>query len=81
MQRQIKGSVLAILLLAGGTAPALAAETITYTYDSLGRLVKAHNTGTVNNNQVRSYCYDSAGNRVEYVSNNTGLPATCVTQG
>lgn len=81
MRRQIKGSALAILVLAGSTAPAFAAETITYTYDALGRLVKAQNSGTVNNNQVRSFCYDKAGNRIQYVSNGTGVPAACVTQG
>lgn len=81
MRRQIKCSALAILVLVTSNAPAFGAETITYTYDALGRLVKAQNSGTVNNNQVRSFCYDKAGNRIQYVSNGTGVPAACVTQG
>lgn len=81
MRKQVKCSALAILALVASTAPVFAAETITYTYDALGRLVKAQNSGTVNNNQVRSFCYDKAGNRIQYVSNGTGVPAACVTQG
>ena len=68
-------------MLAALPTPALSAETVTYTYDALGRLVKATNSGTVNNNQVRSFCYDKAGNRIQYVSNGSGTPAACVTQG
>ena len=61
--------------------PAAAAETKTYTYDALGRLVKVDNSGTVNNDKTRSFCYDKAGNRVEFNSNDTATAATCVTQG
>ncbi|GLK45537.1 MULTISPECIES: hypothetical protein [Novosphingobium] len=61
--------------------PAAAAETITYTYDALGRLVKAQSAGTVNSNQTHSSCYDKAGNRIRYVSSSAGTPAACVTQG
>ncbi len=61
--------------------PLQAAETKTYTYDALGRVVKVKNTGSVNNNQTRNYCYDEAGNRVEFDSNSSGTQATCVTQG
>ena len=75
-----KASFAAALLVAGST-PVFASETITYTYDALGRLVRAQNSGTVNNSQVRSFCYDKAGNRVQYVSDGTGIPAACVTQG
>jgi hypothetical protein len=70
-----------LLCLAGGAFPASATETVTYTYDALGRLVKAQNSGTVNNNRVRSFCYDKAGNRIEFDSSSTGTPAACVTQG
>jgi YD repeat-containing protein len=58
-----------------------AAEMQTYTYDALGRVVKVQNSGTVNNNQVRSFCYDKVGNRITYSSNGTNTPAACVTQG
>ena len=44
-----------------------AAETITYTYDALGRLVQVVRTGTVNNNTQVTYTLDAAGNRVTKV--------------
>ncbi|MBA4163080.1 MAG: hypothetical protein C0510_00385 [Erythrobacter sp.] len=68
----------AIALLA---PPALASETQTYTYDAKGRLIVKKSTGTTNNNQTHSYCYDKAGNRITYESNATGTPAGCVTDG
>lgn len=40
------------------------AETITYTYDALGRLVQVVRTGSVNNNVQATYTLDPAGNRV-----------------
>ena len=79
--------VLRHLLLAGGSvaiaaaAPALADETQTYAYDAKGRLIVKKSTGTANNNQTHSYCYDKAGNRITYDANATGAPASCVTDG
>ncbi len=70
-----------VFLLALSAAPSFAAETKTYTYDALGRLVQVDNSGSSNNNQTRSFCYDKAGNRVEFDSDNTATPAACVTQG
>lgn len=40
-----------------------ASETITYTYDSRGRLVKVERSGTVNNNVSAEYKYDKGDNR------------------
>lgn len=40
-----------------------AAETITYTYDAKGRLIKVVRTGTVNNNVQTTYTHDKANNR------------------
>ena len=51
------------LCLAGAAIAAWAAETITYTYDARGRLVKVVHTGTVNNNVSANYSYDKADNR------------------
>jgi len=51
---------ISVILLA---AAAYAAETITYTYDAKGRLVKVVHTGTVNNNLQANYSYDPADNR------------------
>jgi hypothetical protein len=52
---------LIVLLVLG--AAAYAAETVTYTYDARGRLVRVVHTGTVNNNVVSNYSYDKADNR------------------
>lgn len=54
---------LAGLGLAGAAIAAFASETITYTYDARGRLVKVVRTGTVNNNVKAEYKYDRADNR------------------
>ena len=51
--------VLSLLL----STAADAAETITYTYDARGRLVKVERTGTVNNNVTTNYTIDKADNR------------------
>ena len=51
--------ILALLL----ATEADAAETITYTYDARGRLVKVVRTGTVNNNVITNYTIDKADNR------------------
>ena len=54
-----------MVLLALVVVPAAvqAAETITYTYDAKGRLVKVVHTGTVNNNLTTTYGHDKADNR------------------
>ena len=44
-------------------AAAHATETVTYTYDAKGRLVKVVHTGTVNNNLTTTYGHDKADNR------------------
>jgi hypothetical protein len=61
---------LAVLILLG--AAAYAAETITYTYDARGRLIKVSHSGTVNNNVVTNYTYDKADNR--NLKNTSGAP-------
>lgn len=59
---------IAVAIAAGAAAllaatAASAAETITYTYDARGRLVKVVRTGTVNNNEQTVYALDKEGNR------------------
>jgi hypothetical protein len=54
--------------------PALAAETITYTYDAKGRLVKVVRTGTVNNNVTVEYTHDKADNRTRLKTTNSPNP-------
>lgn len=55
-------TITAMLALgAGGAAPA--AETITYSYDAKGRLVKAERSGTVNAGVRTEFEHDKANNR------------------
>ena len=68
---------MAALLAASGLAnaqPAAAAETINYTYDAKGRLVKVAHSGTVNNNVMVDYGHDKADNRT--VKKVTGAPTS-----
>ncbi len=60
--------------LIGSTASA--AETVTYTYDARGRLIKVVHTGTVHNNNQVCYKLDKAGNRINVKSTVNSLP-TC----
>jgi hypothetical protein len=57
--------VTSVLALAGFAA-AEAGETVTYSYDALGRLTATSTTGTVNNGVSTSLGYDPAGNRSTY---------------
>lgn len=53
---------------------AIAAETITYTYDAKGRLVKVVRTGSVNNNVTVDYEHDKADNRTRLKTTNSPNP-------
>ena len=54
------------------SSAAHAGETVTYTYDAKGRLVKVVHTGTVNNNVQTTYTHDKADNRKNTTT--TGSP-------
>ena len=54
-------------LAAGIAAPALAAETVTYSYDVHGRLTKVERTRTVADEVDTTYEHDAADNRTEKV--------------
>ena len=69
MQRLILAAVTAACL---SIPVAHAGETITYTYDARGRLVKVVHTGTVNNNLQTTYSHDKADNRKNTTT--TGSP-------
>ena len=56
----------------GIAAIASASETINYSYDAKGRLVKVVRTGTVNNGVNTSYTHDKAANRTNVTV--TGSP-------
>jgi len=60
-KRIIELAVIGALIAAAGIASA--SETITYTYDAKGRLILVQHAGTVNNNVVANYTYDTADNR------------------
>ena len=56
-------SLVCAFLACGVASAAAATETITYTYDAKGRLVKVERSGTVNNGVVTQYTHDHADNR------------------
>jgi YD repeat-containing protein len=64
--------VIVAIGMVAAISPSFASETITYTYDALGRLVKVVHTGTVNNNQQTVYSIDPADNRTNVTT--TGAP-------
>jgi hypothetical protein len=57
--------LIAIAALVALPQPAIAAETITYTYDAKGRVTKVVRTGTVNNGVTYEYRHDKADNRTK----------------
>ena len=71
--KKIRLPALALALLAMVSA-ATAAETVTYSYDAKGRLVKVVRTGTVNNNVTVEYSHDKADNRTRLKTTNSPNP-------
>jgi len=60
----MKRVVVMVLLMASmAVTRADASETITYSYDALGRLTQASSSGTVNNGLSIATAYDNANNR------------------
>lgn len=53
-------------------AAAVASETVNYSYDARGRLVRVARNGSVNANVVTNYSYDKADSRT--LKNTTGAP-------
>ncbi len=62
MQHVVK-KLLLMGVVTATPAVAMAAETITYTYDAKGRVVKVVHAGTVNNGVTKEYTHDKADNR------------------
>lgn len=60
------------LAMSSSSVLAQAAETVTYTYDAKGRLIKVVRTGTVNNNVQTTYSHDRVDNRTNTTT--TGSP-------
>ena len=69
--KRLEGIAFAAAALAVAAA-AVAAETIAYSYDARGRLVKVQHSGSVNNEVTTNYLYDKADNRT--LKNTTGAP-------
>lgn len=69
-QRIVELVVIGALIAAAGIASA--SETITYSYDAKGRVVKVQHAGSINNNVVANYSYDRADNRTNL--NVSGAP-------
>jgi hypothetical protein len=66
--RALFARLLLLLLVVAAAAPASAQETITYTYDAMGRLVTVnHGTTGPNANVSSTYTYDAANNRTKVV--------------
>lgn len=63
---------LAAFVVFASSVPAFATETITYTYDAQGRVVKVVRSGTVNNGVTHEYSHDKADNRTRVKT--TGSP-------
>lgn len=66
------GKVLAGAAVLASAAAAVASETVTYTYDSRGRLTKVVRSGTVNAGVSTSYSYDKADNRTNRTTSGVG---------
>ncbi|MDQ4086901.1 MAG: hypothetical protein M3177_02635 [Pseudomonadota bacterium] len=60
---RLRNSLLGTAAALGAATAALAAETITYSYDARGRLTKVVRSGSVNNGVTTTYTYDKADNR------------------
>ena len=75
MARLTKAILVAVALGLIGSSAASATETITYTYDARGRLIKVVHSGTVNNNNQACYQYDKADNRTNVTTTVNSLPA------
>lgn len=67
------------LALAVASSYAAASETQAFVYDELGRLVTVLYSGSVNNGQKHSICFDPSSNRTKYKSDAGGASATCPT--
>jgi YD repeat-containing protein len=63
MTKTVLCRVLVCAALTVAATAARASETVTYTYDAKGRLVKVERTGTVNNGVTTQYTHDHADNR------------------
>ncbi len=64
-------ALLAIAALSAAAAT-MASETITYTYDTRGRLARVEHSGTANSGVNTSFTYDKADNRTNMTTTGAG---------
>lgn len=69
---RLSGFVALLTISVAAPFSAHAGETVSYSYDAKGRLVKVVHTGTVNNNVQTTYTHDKADNRKNTTT--TGSP-------
>jgi hypothetical protein len=71
LRKAAAGLLMATSVLAVATS-VVASETVTHSYDALGRLVTTTSSGTVNNGLSTSIVFDPAGNRSTYTVTGAG---------
>ena len=83
MSHRIRVGLVAATLGVACSSPAWAGDSVQYTYDARGRLVKVlhSSTSTVNQNVQACYKYDKEGNRVKVATTaaSTSSPGACPT--
>jgi hypothetical protein len=70
--RRAELALISFAIVAAIPSLAFAGETINYSYDAKGRLVKVERSGTVNNGVTSNYSHDKADNRTNVTV--TGSP-------
>lgn len=74
VRKRLKQGAALVAVFAAWVSPAFSNETITYSYDALGRLVATTTSGTVNNSLNTSTTFDPAGNRANYTVSGVVIP-------
>ncbi|MET1112019.1 MAG: hypothetical protein ABWX67_10890 [Allosphingosinicella sp.] len=72
MRKAYRKPLMAAGIAVVAASAGMAAETIVYSYDAKGRLVKVERSGSVNNNVTANYSHDKADNRTNVTV--TGSP-------
>jgi YD repeat-containing protein len=74
MAPRIEKLLVGLAAVAAVASTTMAGETINYSYDARGRLVRVVHSGTVNNNVAANYSYDKADNRTAVNVTSPNLP-------